>query len=52
MATKMKVSKKITPKDKSKIKSKVSTVVSIRTDGTEIKRMSESKNVSRNKKYK
>lgn len=52
MGVKMKVSKSISPKDKSKIKRTISNTVSIRTDGNKILSVSRSRNVKNNKKDK
>ena len=52
MGVKMKVSKSISPKDKSKIKRTISNTVSIRTDGNKITSVSRSRNVKNNKKHK
>ena len=52
MAVKMKVTRSITPKDKSKIKRTISKTVSARTDGNKILSVSKSKNVKNNKKDK
>ena len=52
MAVKMKVTRNITPKDKSKIKRTISKSVSVRTDGNKILSVSRSKNVKNNKKNK
>ena len=52
MGVKMKVSKSISPKDKSKIKRTIYNTVSIRTDGNKILSVSRSRNVKNNKKYK
>ena len=52
MATKMKVTKKISPKDKDKIKATASTTTIVKTDGKKVTSVSRSKNVSHNKKNK
>ena len=52
MGVNIKVTKRISPKDKSKIKTTVSDTVSVRTDGKMITSKSRSKNVSHNKKHK
>lgn len=52
MGAKMKVSKSISPKDKSKIKRTISKTVSVRTKGNKILSVSRSRNVKNNKKYK
>lgn len=52
MGAKMKASKGISPKDKSKIKRTISNTVSIRTDGNKILSVSRSRNVKNNKKDK
>lgn len=52
MGVTIKVHKRTSPKDKSKIKTTVSNNVSVRTDEDKIASVSRSKNVSHNKKYK
>lgn len=52
MGVKIKISKRISPKDKDKIKTKVSDTVSIRTEGNKITSVSRRKSVSHNKKDK
>lgn len=52
MGVKMKVTRRISPKDKNKIKTKMSDTVSIRTDGNKILSVSRRKSVSHNKKDK
>lgn len=52
MATKMKVTKKISPKDKDKIKATASTTTIVKTDGKKVTSVSRSKNVSHYKKNK
>lgn len=52
MSVKIKVSKRISPKDKNKIKTTVSDTVSVRTEGNKIYSVSRRKNVSNNKKHK
>ena len=52
MSVSIKISKRISPKDKSKIKTKVSDIVSIRTEDNKITSVSRRKNVSHNKKNK
>lgn len=52
MSVKMKVSKNISPKDKTKIKKTISNTVSTRTDGNKILSVSRSRNVKTNKKHK
>lgn len=46
MGVTIKVSKRISPKDKDKIKRKISNTVSVRTDEKKITSVSRSKNVS------
>ena len=52
MATKMKVTKKISPKDKNKIKATASTTTIVKTDGKKVTSVSRSKNVQNNKSSK
>lgn len=52
MSAKMKVSRSISPKDKSKVKTIISKSISVRTEGNEIKSVTRTKNVSHNKKNK
>ena len=51
MSTKIKVTKKISPKDKSKIKTTVTDTVSARTENDKLT-TSRKRNVSNNKKHK
>lgn len=46
MSVVIKVSKRMSPKDKDKIKRKISNTVSVRTNGNKITSVSRSKNVS------
>lgn len=52
MGVTIKVHKRISPKDKSKIKTTVSDNVSVRTEGNKISSVSRSKNVRNNKNNK
>ena len=52
MATKMKTTKKISPKDKDKVKTTITKAVYVNTDGKKVTSMSRSRNVSHNKKNK
>lgn len=52
MSVSIKVSKRISPKDKNKINTKITDIVSARIEGNKITSVSRSRNVSHNKKHK
>ena len=52
MSVKVKASKKISPKDKTKIKTTITDTVSARTESNKLAYASRKKNVSNNKKHK